>query len=116
MKVTSSNNGGPPGVDDGPNNRYTVCCASSSGEPVRSCSYERKPDCGPDLTGGNPTNASGSIVRTMPAYPYPMVLKFTGKGDVNDSSNYVPMPSTTRSQDKFRWLGQGLFISSPMSQ
>ncbi|MDQ3872548.1 MAG: hypothetical protein M3258_02940 [Thermoproteota archaeon] len=38
-------------------------------------------------TGGNPTNTSGSIIRTMPAYPYPMVPKFTGKGGVNSSSN-----------------------------
>jgi hypothetical protein len=63
-------------------------------------------------TGGNPISASGKVIRTLPAYPYPMVPKFTGKGDVNDGSNYMPVRSTTMSQDDLRWLGQDLFTPS----
>ena len=34
---------------------------------------------------------------TLYSYPYPMVPKFTGKGDVNDGRNYVTVRSTTTS-------------------
>jgi len=64
-------------------------------------------------TGGNPYNASGTVIRTLPAYPYPMIPKFTGNGDVNDSSNYVDGQSNITSQDDFRWLGQDLFTPLP---
>jgi hypothetical protein len=60
-------------------------------------------------TGGNPNSTSGKVIRTLPAYPYPLVPKFTGNGDVNSGSNYVSVLSTAVSQDDFKWLGQGLF-------
>ncbi len=61
-------------------------------------------------TGGNPISESGKVIRTLPSYPYPLVPMFTGKGNVNDGSNYVPVKSTAMSQDNFKWLGQSLFI------
>jgi hypothetical protein len=60
-------------------------------------------------TGGDPNSTSGKVIRTLPAYPYPMVPEFMGKGDVNDGNNYVAVPSKAISQDDFRWLGQDLF-------
>jgi hypothetical protein len=60
-------------------------------------------------TGGNPYSASGKVIRTLPVYPYPMVPKFSGKGNINDGSNYVPVRISTMSQDDFKWLGQDLF-------
>lgn|GEM_PF-5235082 len=63
-------------------------------------------------TGGNPISESGKVIRTLPSYPYPLVPMFTGKGNVNDGSNYVPVKSTAMSQDNFKWLGQTLFITA----
>ncbi len=60
-------------------------------------------------TGGNPYNASGTVIRTLPAYPYPMVPLFNGNGDINDGRNYLPVQSIIPSQNDFRWLGQDLF-------
>jgi feruloyl esterase len=60
-------------------------------------------------TGGNPYSASGKVIRTLPVYPYPMVPKFSGKGNINDGSNYVSVRTSTMSRDDFKWLGQGLF-------
>lgn len=59
-------------------------------------------------TSGNPIGGSGKVIRTLPVYPYPMVPKFTGRGDVNDDRNYMPVRSNTTSQDDFKWLGQEL--------
>ena len=33
--------------------------------------------------GVNSNSISGKVIRTLSAYPYPMVPKFTGMGDVN---------------------------------
>ena len=60
----------------------------------------------------NDTNSLIQVIRTLPAYPYPMIPEFIDKDDVNDDNNYVPVPSKAISQDDFRWLGQDLFTPS----
>jgi hypothetical protein len=53
-------------------------------------------------TGGKPNNASGTVILTLPAYPYPMVPHFTGKGSMDDGGNYVAVTPTTTLQDNLR--------------
>jgi len=38
-----------------------------------------------------PDDKTGKILRTRPVYPYPAVARYTGKGDVNDAANFIPV-------------------------
>ena len=49
------------------------------------------------------TDSSGNITRTWPVYPQPAEAKYTGQGNINDESNYVPYTPITDLH--FRWLG-----------
>jgi feruloyl esterase len=59
----------------------------------------------------NPTDVaaqgtSNSVVRTLPAFPYPLEPHYTGSGDVNDAQNYVPVQSAFTANDDFNWIGR----------
>ncbi len=59
--------------------------------------------------GGPAKQSNGSIVRTLPIFPYPQVPRYTGFGSINDASNYSAVTSTDIQQYSFSWLGQSLF-------
>jgi Tannase and feruloyl esterase len=105
--------GAPTGRSE-PNNNGTTSSSSAMPQATGNQS-DVAPMSGNQTTGqilsagGNPYNASGTVIRTLPAYPYPMVPKFTGKGDVNEDNSYMPVQSNTTSQDDITWLGQDLF-------
>jgi hypothetical protein len=46
---------------------------------------------------------------TRPVFPYPLVARYTGKGDVNDASNWIAEQPKTPSQDRFNWLGASFY-------
>jgi hypothetical protein len=56
---------------DGPNNNDNGTQSSASGIKT---SGQILP------TGGNPYSASGKVIRTLPAYPYPMVTQVHWQG------------------------------------
>ena len=59
--------------------------------------------------GGAPSTATtGAVVRTLPAYPYPLRPQYTGTGDINDARNYAPVMPASPTQDDFPWIGQTL--------
>jgi hypothetical protein len=60
-------------------------------------------------TGGNATQTTGSVVRTLPIFPYPQVPRYSGSGSVNDASNYYAVTSTDIQQYSFSWLGENLY-------
>ena len=55
-----------------------------------------------------PTTATGNVVRTLPAYPFPLMPHYKGTGNVNDAQNYAPALPTSPLQDSFPWIGQSL--------
>jgi feruloyl esterase len=59
----------------------------------------------------NPNDAAqgtiSSVVRTLPAFPYPLEPHYTGSGDVNDAQNYVPVQSAFTANDDIDWIGRG---------
>ncbi len=63
-------------------------------------------------TGGSNPNSSmleTVIYTSLPVYPYPMVPRFTGMGNVNVGINYAQVPSittTTTSQDDLDGFGK----------
>ncbi|MFN8662133.1 MAG: tannase/feruloyl esterase family alpha/beta hydrolase [Thermomicrobiales bacterium] len=54
------------------------------------------------------TAPSGAVVRTLPAFPYPLQPQYTGSGDINDARNYVPVLPSGPVQDAGGWIGQDL--------
>lgn len=70
----------------------------------------------PEATGAQPGGMSeaaptGAVVRTLPAFPYPLQPRYTGAGDSNDARNYVPVLPTGPLPDNSAWIGQGLINS-----
>jgi hypothetical protein len=64
-----------------------------------------------------PTNQPiGSVVRTLPIFPYPQVPKYTGSGSVDDANNYTAVTSTDEEQASFPWLGQSSVYQAAPSQ
>jgi hypothetical protein len=56
------------------------------------------------ITATETTN--GTVVRTRPVFPYPLVARYTGTGNINDATNFVPAAPQHPSQDHFPWLGR----------
>ena len=61
---------------------------------------------------------AGTVVRTRPVFPYPLVARYTGTGDINDASNFAaatPEPHLDRlvyvgkAWGAIRWLHPYLF-------
>jgi hypothetical protein len=50
-------------------------------------------------------DATGNIVRTLPAFAYPLRPQYTGTGDVNDARGYVPVLPPTPTGDDIDWIG-----------
>jgi feruloyl esterase len=48
---------------------------------------------------------------TRPVFPYPLVARYTGKGDVNDAANWIAEQPKTPSQDRFNWRGASFYRS-----
>ena len=46
------------------------------------------------------------IVRTLPAFAYPLRPQYSGTGDVNDAASYVPVLPVSPAQDDFDWIGR----------
>jgi hypothetical protein len=64
-------------------------------------------------TGATPTQTTGSVVRTLPIFPYPQVPKYNGSGSINDANNYSAATSTDIQHYSFSWLGQFLYQPAP---
>jgi hypothetical protein len=76
---------------------------------TRYSSDDAQSSAGGPPGGGNSNQTTGTVVRTLPIYPYPEVPKYSGSGSVNDASNYVAVTSTDMQQFTFPWIGQFLF-------
>ena len=51
---------------------------------------------------------------TRPIYPYPMVAKYSGKGDVNDAANYVAVKTSMKTPQTFH--AQTMKLRGPNNQ
>jgi hypothetical protein len=49
---------------------------------------------------------AGTVVRTRPVFPYPLVARYTGTGDINDANNFTAAAPAHPSQDHVPWLGR----------
>jgi len=63
--------------------------------------------------GGQADEAlSGAVVRTLPAFAYPLRPQYTGTGDVNQAQNYVPVLPAAPTEDDIDWIGKDLIGGS----
>lgn len=64
----------------------------------------------PAQTPGGPRDEapSGRVVRTLPAFPYPLQPRYRGSGDVNQAQNYEPVLPATPINDTVAWIGASL--------
>ena len=63
-------------------------------------------------TGGNRgpyATADQEAKATRPVYAYPMIPRYTGKGDQNDAANYVAVKSPLKVPQVFNTVGESLF-------
>jgi feruloyl esterase len=56
---------------------------------------------------------SGAVVRTLPAFAYPLQPQYTGTGDINEAQNYVPVLPPVALEDVSDWIGQDLIVDPP---
>ncbi|HEX6472620.1 MAG TPA: tannase/feruloyl esterase family alpha/beta hydrolase [Streptosporangiaceae bacterium] len=47
----------------------------------------------------------GSVVRTRPVFPYPLVARYDGTGSTDDAANFVAAPPPAHFEDAIPWLG-----------
>jgi feruloyl esterase len=70
---------------------------------------------GPQLTQGpSPDIPLGMLPkpdRTRPVYPYPYVAQYTGKGSIDDATNFVQGSAHPASPELFDWFGASFFTS-----
>lgn len=52
--------------------------------------------------------AAAEVIRTLPAFPYPLVPRYTGTGSIDDARNYEPSLPTGLPPDEGSWIGQHL--------
>ncbi|MCC7369056.1 MAG: tannase/feruloyl esterase family alpha/beta hydrolase [Chloroflexi bacterium] len=57
--------------------------------------------------GASSQGPSGRVVRSLPAFAYPLRPQYTGAGDPNDAASYVPVLPATPRQDDVEWIGRG---------
>ncbi len=49
---------------------------------------------------------SGTVVRTRPVFPYPLVARYTGSGSTDDAANFTAAKPAHPTDDHFPWLGR----------
>jgi tannase/feruloyl esterase len=49
--------------------------------------------------------ANGTVVRTRPVFPYPLVARYDGTGSTDDATNFTATQPEHPSNDHFPWLG-----------
>ena len=49
---------------------------------------------------------NGTLVRTRPVFPYPLVARYDGTGNINDATNFTAKNPEHPSDDHFPWLGR----------
>jgi hypothetical protein len=47
--------------------------------------------------------------RTRPIYPYPYTAQYTGKGSIDDASNFVQGPARPVPPERLNWFGSSFF-------
>ena len=50
-------------------------------------------------------SANGSVVRTRPIFPYPLVARYDGSGSTDEAANFAPAPPPVNFDDEPAWLG-----------
>jgi Tannase and feruloyl esterase len=48
----------------------------------------------------------GTVTRTRPVFPYPLVARYTGTGSIDDAANFTAARPERPTQDRFPWLGR----------
>ena len=48
----------------------------------------------------------GTVVRSRPVFPYPLVARYTGTGSIDDAANFAAARPERPTQDRFPWLGR----------
>ncbi|MCW3836988.1 tannase/feruloyl esterase family alpha/beta hydrolase [Sphingomonas canadensis] len=66
----------------------------------------------PDAIVGAAVLADGKV-RTRPVYPYPVMAKYKGKGDINAAENFKPVRPKQEPNDHFDWVGAGMTGGAP---
>jgi hypothetical protein len=51
-------------------------------------------------------SVNGTVVRTRPVFPYPLVARYTGSGSVDDAASFTAAHPEHQTQDHFPWLGR----------
>jgi hypothetical protein len=92
--------GGPPEAGRGPREPGGPGAPAAPGSPGA-----RGLDGAPGLLP--PT--MGKVDRSRPVFPYPLVARYTGKGNVEDAENYEAAMPKEQMQEKFDWLGSSFF-------
>jgi hypothetical protein len=49
--------------------------------------------------------ANGSVARTRPIFPYPLVARYDGSGSTDEAANFAPAPPPVNYNDAPPWLG-----------
>ncbi|MCW2338591.1 feruloyl esterase [Sphingobium sp. B2D3A] len=52
-------------------------------------------------------------VRRRPTYPFPVQIRYTGRGDINAASSFAPVPIAKDHDDRFDWVGAGMEAGPP---
>ncbi|BFM07917.1 tannase/feruloyl esterase family alpha/beta hydrolase [Halioxenophilus aromaticivorans] len=68
-------------------------------------SNDQGPAAGTPDDGGSMAKSAGSITRSRPVYPYPLIAQYTGQGDANSSENYQPVQGN-KGPKRYRWAGE----------
>ncbi|MBW4610975.1 MAG: tannase/feruloyl esterase family alpha/beta hydrolase [Hassallia sp. WJT32-NPBG1] len=55
------------------------------------------------------TSSNATIVRTRPIFPYPMQARYSGKGSIDDATNFVAVMPSRIPNDRINWIGNDLF-------
>jgi feruloyl esterase len=50
------------------------------------------------------TGEHGELLRTRSVYPYPLVSRYTGEGDVGDADNWQAVEPPVRHDDDIKWV------------
>lgn len=78
-------------------------------DPLRELVSWVENDQAPERVIANGRDQNGTVVRSRPVFPYPLVARYDGSGSVDDAANFVPVEPPTPPQDKIDWAGSGLY-------
>lgn len=61
-----------------------------------------------DPTQGS-TGSTATVVRARPIFPYPLQARYSGRGSIDDATNFIGVMPSPTPNDKIDWIGNDLF-------